>query len=69
MRRFAVFSISLGLGLLALFAPALSAAPELIYHRFDPLVVSASYAGNVLYEIKVTGSPTRVVLVLNALDG
>ncbi len=65
MTRFAAFSISLGIGL----ATLLRAAPELIYHGFDPLVVSASYAGNVLYEIRVTGSPTRVVLLLNAPDG
>jgi hypothetical protein len=45
------------------------ASPGLVYSAFDPLVIPSGLAGNVLYEVKVTGSPTRVVLVLNAPDG
>ena len=67
MRR----SASLGLTLVASLAFELVGlgASGLVYSAFDPLVVSSGLTGNVLYQVKLTGSPTRVVLVLNALDG
>jgi hypothetical protein len=67
MRR----SVSLGLTLAACLAFELVGlgASGLVYNAFDPLVIPSGLTGNVLYQVKLTGSPTRVVLVLNSPDG
>lgn len=68
MRRNVVRACVVGLGMSWMGCMAV-ASPGLVYSAFDPLVIPSGLAGNVLYEVKVTGSPTRVVLVLNAPDG
>jgi hypothetical protein len=67
MRR----SASLGLAIAACVALELVGvgASGLVYHTFEPLVIPSGLVGNVTYEVKLTGSPTRVVLLLNAPDG
>ncbi len=57
------FLVCSALGVLAF------ASPGLVYQTFDPLVIASSSTSDVLYQVKVTGSPTRAVLVLNAPDG
>ncbi len=68
MRRNVVWACIVGLGMSWIGGMA-TASPGLVYSAFDPLVIPSTLAGNVLYEVKVTGSPTRVVLILNAPDG
>jgi hypothetical protein len=68
MRRNVVWACMVGLGMSWMGCMAI-ASPGLVYSAFDPLVVPSTLAGNVLYEVKATGSPTRVVLILNAPDG
>jgi hypothetical protein len=53
----------------ALASIAASAASGLVYQAFDPMVIPADSAGNVLYMVCVTGTPTRVVLVVNTPSG
>ncbi len=48
---------------------AAAAAPGLVYQTFDPMVIPVDSAGDVLYTVRVTGSPTRVVLVINTPSG
>lgn len=46
-----------------------SAQPAILWSSFDPLVIPSGFTGAVRYEAKIQGSPTKVVLVLNAEDG
>jgi hypothetical protein len=53
----------------ALGSIAASAAPGLVYQTFDPMVIPVDSTGDVLYTVCVTGTPTRVVLVMNTPSG
>ena len=54
---------------LATFSVATGASPSVDSAQFVPLIVPIDRADPVLYEARVSGSPTRVVLVLNAASG
>jgi hypothetical protein len=54
---------------LATFSVATGASPSVVSAQFVPLIVPIDRADPVLYEARVSGSPTRVVLVLNAASG
>lgn len=69
MIRRVVLGVVVGLMIGSLSGAPASAAPELVFSAFDPLVIRVGDVGPVLFQAKVAGSPTRVVLVLNALDG
>jgi hypothetical protein len=69
MRRSTAFGLIVGLVASIAGGALVVAAPEMVYSAFVPPVIPADAAGPILFEAKVAGSPTRVVLVLNARDG
>jgi hypothetical protein len=69
MRRSTALGLIVGLVASIAGGALVVAAPEMVYSAFAPPVIPANAAGPILFEAKVAGSPTRVVLVLNARDG
>jgi len=69
MRRSAALGLIVGLVASIAIGAFVVAAPKMVYTAFVPPVLSADAAGAILFEAKVTGSPTRVILVLNTRDG
>ncbi len=54
---------------IALASFSVFAASGLVYQAFDPMVIPADSTGDVLYTVRVSGAPTRVVLVMNTPAG
>ena len=69
MRRSTALGLIVGLVASIAGGALVVAAPEMVYSAFVPPVIPADAAGPILFEARVAGSPTRVVLVLNARDG
>jgi hypothetical protein len=69
MRRSTALGLTVGLVASIAIGALVVAAPEMVYSAFIPSVIPADAAGPVLFEARVAGSPTHVVLVLNARDG
>jgi len=69
MRRSTALGLIVGLVASVAGGALVVAAPEMVYSAFVPPVIPADATGPILFEAKVAGSPTRVVLVLNARDG
>jgi len=69
MRRSIVLACVAGFGVSLLGGALAIGASELVYCAFDPSVIPTQHAGPVLFQARILGSPTRVVLVLNVRDG
>jgi len=69
MKRSVALACVVGFGVSLLGGALAVGASELVYCAFDPSVIPTQHAGPILFQARILGSPTRVVLVLNARDG
>lgn len=63
-----IVGLAIGVSVVVCSTPAQGTAPQAEYYQFTPLVIRSDRMEPVLFQARVTGSPTRVVLTVSGQE-